>query len=184
MFSIKENIPAWIKRCLRLRMAVRIYDSSWKDNLYLMQQLKQQNSKGMHLQDILSYLKHDFSHYSWSLITLNRRLRFFNIYRHNKNITADKVTVAVKKECEGPEQLLSYRAMYHKVRQVHGLNVTRDQVYAAMTNADSAGLEKKAHTQEKENEGYKGTSTNWFLSMDGHDKLMGYQNNTFPLVVC
>ena len=31
-------------------MAVRVYDSSWKDDLHLMQQLKEQhNSKGMHL---------------------------------------------------------------------------------------------------------------------------------------
>ena len=43
--------------------------------------------------------------------------------------------------------------MYHKIRQVHGLNITRDQVYAAMT--ESRGIIKeKAHTQEKENEEY------------------------------
>ena len=28
-----------------------------------MQQLKEQNSKGMHLQEILSYMKRDFSQY-------------------------------------------------------------------------------------------------------------------------
>ena len=50
-----------IKGCLS--MAVRIYNSSWKDDLYLMQQLKEHNSKGMHLQEILSYMKRDFSQY-------------------------------------------------------------------------------------------------------------------------
>ena len=136
-------------------MAVRIYNSSWKDDLYLMQQLKELNSKGMRLQEILSYMKRDFSLQSWSLITLNRRLRFFNIYRHAKNVTIDEVTEAIKKECKGPGQLLGYRAMYQKIRQVHGLNVTRDQVYAAMIDVDPEGLEKKeANTQEKENEEY------------------------------
>ena len=41
-------------------MAVRFYDSSWKDDLHLMQQLKEQhNSKGMHLQKILNYMRRD-----------------------------------------------------------------------------------------------------------------------------
>ena len=89
------------------------------------------------------------------MITLNRRLRFFNIYRHAKNVTIDEVTEAIKKECKGPGQLLGCRAMYQKIRQVHGLNVTRDQVYAAMIDVDPEGLEKKeANTQEKENEEY------------------------------
>ena len=130
-------------------MAVRIYNSSWKDDLYLMQQLKEHNLKGMRLQEILSYMKRDFSQYSWSLITLNRRLRFFNIYRHNKNVTVDEVTEAIKKECKGPGELLGYRAMYHKIRQVHGLNVTRDQVYAAMTGIDPEELEKESPHSRK-----------------------------------
>ena len=77
-------------------MAVRIYNSSWKDDLYLMQQLKEHNFKGMRLHEILSYMKRDFSQYSWSLIILNRRLRFFNIYCHDKNATVDEVTEAIK----------------------------------------------------------------------------------------
>ena len=33
--------------------------------------------------------------------------------------------------------------MYHKIRQVYGLNVTRDQVYLAMTNVNPEGLENR-----------------------------------------
>ena len=44
-------------------MAVRLYNSSWKDDLYLMPQLKEHNSKEMRLQEILSYMKRDFSQY-------------------------------------------------------------------------------------------------------------------------
>ena len=74
-------------------------------------------------------------------------------YRHDKNVTVDEVTEVIKKGCERPGQLLGYRTMYHKIRQGHGLNITRDQVYAAMT--ESRGIIKgKAHTQEKENEEY------------------------------
>ena len=77
-----------------------------------MQQLKEHNSKGMCLQVILRYMKLDFIHYSWSQATLNRRLRFFNIYRHGKNVIVEEVTEAVKKESEIPEKLLVYSTMY------------------------------------------------------------------------
>ena len=33
--------------------------------------------------------------------------------------------------------------MYHKIRQVHGLNVTRDQIYAAMSDVDPDGLKNR-----------------------------------------
>ena len=85
--------------------------------------------------------------YSWSLIILNRRLRFFKIYCHDENVTVDEVTETIK--CEGPGQLLGYRAMYHKIRQVHGLNVTRDQVYAAMTDVHPEGLENPYSRKRK-----------------------------------
>ena len=157
-----------------------MYNSSWKDDLYLMQQLKEHNSKGMRLQEIISYMKRDFSQYSWSLTTLNWRLRFFNISRHNKNVTVNEVTEAIKKECEGPGQLLGHRAMYHKIRQVHGLNATRDQVYAAMTDADPEGLENRNPIlkEKKTKSTFSSVSPNSVLSMDGHDKIMGYYSTT------
>ena len=76
--------------------------------------------------------------------------------------------------------------MYHKIRQVHGLNVTRDQVYAAMTDVDPDGLEnRKPIPKKKKTKGtFSSVSPNWVLSVDGCDKLMGYQNSTFPLAVC
>ena len=139
----------------------------------------------MRLQEILSYMKRDFSHYSWSLITLNRRLKFFNIYSHENIVTVDEVTEAIKKECEGPGQLLGYRVMYHKIRQVHGFNVTGIQVYAAMTDVDPDGLEnrKPILKKKKTKSTFFSVGPNWVLSIDGHDKLMGYQNSTFPLAV-
>ena len=123
--------------------------------------------------------------YSWSLITLNRKLRFFKIYCHDKNVTVDEVTETIKKECEGPGQLLGYLAMYHEIRQVHGLNVTRDLVYSAMKDVHPEGLEnrKPILKKKKTKSTFSSVGPNWVLSMDGYDKLMGYQNSTFPLAV-
>ena len=132
----------------------------------------------MRLQEILIYMKRDFSQYSWSLITLNRRLMFFNIYRHDKNVIVDEVTEAIKKDSKGPGQVLGYRAMYHKIRQVHGPNVTRDQVYAAMTDVDPEGLENR-----KRRAHFLPLILTGFFQWGGRDKLMKYQNRTFPLVV-
>ena len=138
--------------------------------------MKEHNSKGMRFQEILIYMKHDFSQDSWSLITLSRRPRFLNIYRHDKNVTVDEVTEAVKKACGGLGQLLGYRAMYHKIRQVHVLNATKDQTYAAMTDIDPEGLEnrKPILKKKKTKSTFSSVGPNWVLSMDGHEKLMGY----------
>ena len=78
-----------------------------------------------------------------------------------------------------------YRAIYHKIRQDHGLNVTRDQVYAAMTDVDPEGLEKRKPIlkKKKPKSTFSSVSPNWVISMDGHDKLLGYQNSIFPLAV-
>ena len=117
------------------------------------------------------------------MITLNRRLRFFKIYRHDKNVTVDEVTETIKKECEGPGQLLGYCAMYHKIRQVHGLNVTRDQVYAAMTDVDPEGLEnrKPILKKKKTKSTFSSVGPNWVLSMDGHDKANGISKQHIPI---
>ena len=88
-------------------------------------------------------MKRDFSCYSWSLIKLNRKLKFSKTYCHDKNSIVGEVTEPMKKECEGTGQLLCYRAMHHEIRQVHGLNVTSDQVYAAMTDVDLDELENR-----------------------------------------
>ena len=75
--------------------------------------------------------------------------------------------------------------MYHKIRQVNGLNVTRDQVYVVMTCEDPEGLEKRKLILKKKKMKSTFTSVgpNWVLSTDGHNKLMGYQNSTFSLAV-
>ena len=53
------------------------------------------------------------------LRSVDRRLRYFDIYYYDKNVSVEEVKEAVKKELDGPGKLLGYRAMHHKVRQDH-----------------------------------------------------------------
>ena len=56
-----------------------------------------------------------------------------------------------------------------------------------MAELDPEGLEQRGGVGLKKNNRGKGNFTtkgpNWVYSLDGHDKLMGYQNSTFPLAV-
>ena len=66
-----------------------------------------------------------------------------------------------------------------------GLNVPRDLVHAVMYELDPEGLESRAvGARRKNTKGcFSSKGPNWVHSVDGHDKLMGYQNSTFPLAV-
>ena len=136
--------------------------------------------------EILDFMTRDFPQYAWSLRTLDRRLRYFEIYYNDDNVGVADVMDAVGKELRGPGKLLGYRAMHGKIRQEHDLNVTRDQVYDVMHASDPEGLHNRGgigakKARRKVNFTTKGS--NWVHSLDGHDKLMGYQNSTFPLAI-
>ena len=88
------------------------------------------------------------------LNNIKQKLRFFKVYGHDKTTIVGEATEAIKKECEGPGELLGYRTMLHKIKQVHDLNVTRDQVYATMTDVDPHELEnRKPIIKKKETKG-------------------------------
>ena len=105
---------------------------------------------------------------------MHRRLRFFEIYKTDKEITVDQVKTAVLEQMSWTGELLGYQAMQLELRQCHKLNVPRDLVYAVMTDIDPDIKQKK----RKKN--FISAGPNWVVSIDGHDKLMGYQNSTFP----
>ena len=54
-----------------------------------------------------------------------------------------------------------------------------------MTDVHPEGLEnrKPMLKKKKTKSTFSSVGSNWVLSMDGHDKLIGYQNSTFPLAV-
>ena len=92
---------------------------------------------------------------------------------------------AVHKELEGPGKLLGYRAMNQKLRTEHNVQVPRHLVYNVMAELDPEGLE--ARNLQRKKKKVKGHFTSegplWVVSLDGHDKLCGCQNSTFPLGV-
>lgn len=136
--------------------------------------------------EILDFMKRDYAEYSWSFRSLDRRLRYFDIYYTDSNVSVQEVKDAVKLEVNGPGKLLGYRAMQKKLRQEHDLKVPRDLVHAVMYDVDPEGLEARGGVGLGKKK-VKGTFTtngpNWVHSLDGHDKLMGYQNSTYPLAI-
>ncbi|KAK3747967.1 hypothetical protein QZH41_019446 [Actinostola sp. cb2023] len=117
--------------------------------------------------------------------SLDRRLRYFDIYYRDESVSVDEVREAVAKELTGPGKLLGYRAMQKKIRQEHHMNVPRDLVHAVMYDLDPEGLSARAlKAKGKKPKGhFTSKGTNWVHSVDGHDKMMGYKNSTYPLAV-
>lgn len=77
--------------------------------------------------------------------------------------------------------------MHKKIRQKYDLLVTRDQVYDVMSDLDPDGLAARGGVGAKKARRKKGNFSskgpNWVHSLDGHDKLMGFQNSTFPIAI-
>lgn len=160
--------------------------ASWVHDENLKEAMSRYVQQSLQRSEILDFLKRDFPQYLWSIRSLDRRLRHFEIYYNNNSVGVDDVTQAVENELKGPGQLLGYQAMHKKIRQEYGLNVTRDKLYDVMYDLDPEGLETRGGVGAKK-ERRKGNFTtrgaNWVHSLDRHDKLMGYQNFTFPLAI-
>ena len=121
----------------------------------------------------------DFGECALMLHSLDRRLSYFNIHRNDKSVSVVDIKSAINKELIGQGRLFCYRAMQLKIKNIHGMNVLQDLVYAAVTDFDSVGLKMS-------NPGistFVSAGSNWVISLDEHDKLMGFQNNTFPIAI-
>ena len=101
-------------------------------------------------------------------------------------MTVEQIRDAVKKDVDGPGKLLGYRAMQKTLRQEHELKVPRDLVYVVMQDVDPEELQAKGgvgNPKQKQKGKYTTKGPNFVHSLDGHDKLVGYQNSTFPLAI-
>ena len=147
--------------------------------------LRNYNKQGYQRREILSLMVRGFGEYTWSLPCLDRPLSYFNIHCNNKSVSVEYVKSAINTELMGPGRLLGYRAIHLKIKNVHGLNVPRDLLYAAMTDLDSHGLKMRqpGNKISKEKGTFISAGPNWVMSLDGHGKLMGFQNNTFPIAI-
>lgn len=159
-------------------------NSNWEEDEELYSALKKLSIEGYKQKEILDFVSKDFSLYSWSLRTLQRRLNFFGI-KHTTNTARPLLVNAIYKELAGPGRLLGYRAMHNKVRQVHGLAVGRDRVHSVMKELDPEGLTNRrpCAKQNKPKKHFVSRGPNFVHSLDGHDKMMGFQNHTFPIAI-
>lgn len=121
----------------------------------------------------------------WSLPTLDRRLRFFDISYIDYGVPLQTISDAVQTELEGPGKLLGYRAMNQKLRTQYNVKVPRHLVHNLMYDLDPEGLEGRNLQKKgkKVKQPFTSEGPLWVISLDGHDKLCGYQNSTFPLGV-
>ena len=124
-------------------MATRIRSKSWADDQTLEEALRNYNRQSLQRKESLSFMVRDFVECAWSLCSLDKRLSYFNIHCNDKSVWAQDVKSAINKELMGSGQLLGYRAMHLKIKNIHGLNMPRDLVYAAMTDLDSDRLKMR-----------------------------------------
>ena len=95
----------------------------------------------------------------------------------------DYLKKAVKEQLEGPGQLLMYRAMVQKMRQQHDLKIPRHLVHSVMQELVEESLRNWRPGVKKRKGHFVSIGPKWTMSMDGHDKFLGFQNSTFPLAI-
>ena len=124
--SLWFNLKLILRQNLN-KMDALIKNSEWESDGELKRELSKYVTKELQRNEISSYILRDFPQYNWSIKTLDRRMRYFNIFYHNNNVSLNVVKEAVKGDLNGPGKLLGYRAIHLKIRQQNGLNVTRDE---------------------------------------------------------
>ena len=115
----------------------------WKDDDALRTDLNTYVRQSMKRSKIIEFVKRDYPDYSWSIPTLDRRLRHFNISYIEYETPLEDVYAAVQTELSGPGKLLGYRALNQKLRIKHGVKVPRHLIHNVMADLDQAGLDRR-----------------------------------------
>lgn len=63
-------------------MVARVRNDSWNEDQSLKDVMKKYLAEGLRREEILDYLRGDFSQYAWSFKTLDRRLCSFGLILH------------------------------------------------------------------------------------------------------
>ena len=90
-------------------------EALWKDDDNLKEDLETYVRQSPHRKEVLDFVKRDFDQYTWSLRSLDRRLRHFQIFYKDETVQVGEMMDAVGKELNGPGRLLGYRAMHKKM---------------------------------------------------------------------
>ena len=118
---------------------------SWKSDGALKIDLCNFTRRNFKRLEMLDFLKKKYPTYSWSLRTLARRLRYFDIKYVRHDVDLGQVEEAIRKEMNGPGRLLGYRSLHKKVREIYCLNIPRDLVYKMMQQINPEGLKERGH---------------------------------------
>ena len=156
---------------------------NWKNDGKLAEGIRMYVRQNLKRSEILDFIQRDYIYYRWNLISLDRRMRHFGIKYIGETTTHDAVKDAARAELDGPGKLLGYRAMTQKLRIQYHLKVPRHLVRSILAYLDPDGVSSRNLQKRKISKKGIFTSKGPLLvaSVDGHDKLCGYQNWTFPL---
>ena len=69
---------------------------AWREDLKLREDMERYVRQGYKREEALDFLKRDFPMYAWSIRSLDRRLRCFEIYYNNPEVSVEEVKDAVK----------------------------------------------------------------------------------------
>ena len=76
-------------------------NAKWMEDEVLKSCLVKYVKQSLHRSEILDFMIRDFPQYAWSLRSLDRRLRYFEIYYNNVNVGVADVMDAVREELGG-----------------------------------------------------------------------------------
>ena len=166
-------------------LSLEMSSDEWKYDLKMRDDLLKYVQQNLRRKEILDFVRRDFPIYKWSISTLARRLDHFGIKYIDRTLGIEPVVVAVKKEVAGPGRLLGYRALNQKLRTEYDIKVPRHLVLSVLHDVDPEGIEEKAlkFKARKKKKPFVSDGADCVLSLDGHDKLMGFQNWTFPVAI-
>ena len=72
--------------------------AAWKEDKKLKESMVKLVQQGLQRIEALDFLKGDFPEYPWSMRTLDRRLRYFDIFYNDQSVEVDDVKAAVENE--------------------------------------------------------------------------------------
>ena len=86
-------------------MAGYLRNDSWRNDRLLQEEMTKFVRQGIRRKELLDFMKRDFSQYAWSMPTLDRSLRHFEITYIDKDVSVDEIRDTVSKELRGPGKL-------------------------------------------------------------------------------
>ena len=126
-----------------------IRNKDWEFDQELQTDLDSYTRKNYKRCELLDFMRRKYPQYAWSLRSLDRRMRHFRIFYTDNTIGQENLEDAIREELNGPGQLLGYRAMHKKIRDIHKLKVPRKKVYDMMREFDPEGLASRGNVGQR-----------------------------------